>query len=141
MRAKLLVDKEIVDYRFASQPQDAVQREVLRNGSMTTAWFYPAGTLLEHPEAFWLVRAGEALPDDDECRKACEMNDEAIQRAIEARKKMHIHPADRRLYDAGLITGYNGDGSYELTETGKAVMQQYGRLVIPGEEDNEDDAE
>lgn len=123
MKAKLLIDKEIADIRWA-QAELAEEREVLRNGVMTKAWFYPAGAVIEHPEAFWLVRAGEALPADEECRVACGMDDEAIEKAIAARKRIHIHPSDWKLFDEGLITGYKPDGSYELTEKGKEYFEE-----------------
>lgn len=32
----------------------------------------PAGTVVDHPDVVWLVRAGVAEPHDEECKAACE---------------------------------------------------------------------
>lgn len=72
----------------------------------------PAGTEIDDPESFWLVRMGVAVPGDEECRKAAGMNDSqmsAAQRAYE-RVALGIHPDDYERFDAGEIVGYDQDG-------------------------------
>lgn len=41
----------------------------------------PAGTEIEHPDAYVLVKMGVAVPSDDECKKAANMTDEEIRKA------------------------------------------------------------
>lgn len=55
-----------------------------------------AGTLIdqaEHPETdcVALVRNGEAVPMDEECRLAAAMSADQIARAVEARAKLDVH--------------------------------------------------
>ena len=55
--------------------------------------FVPAGTIIdqgEHPEAncVALVRNGEAVPMDDECREAAKMTATQVAAAVAARAKL-----------------------------------------------------
>lgn len=56
--------------------------------------FVPAGTEIDqdvHPETncVALVRNGEAVPLDDECRKACSMTQAQIEAAVRANHKLY----------------------------------------------------
>ena len=56
--------------------------------------FVPAGTEIDqdvHPETTCvaLVRNGEAVPLDDECRKACSMTQAQIEAAVRANHKLY----------------------------------------------------
>lgn len=72
------------------------------------------GDIHERHDAYLMVQAGMALPHDEECRKACGMSEEQIQKAIAAmnRAEKGIHPDDFAKFDRGEIAGYRGDGSY-----------------------------
>jgi hypothetical protein len=49
----------------------------------------PRGTVIEHPDAWQLVRAGVAIPADDECRERAGLNPEQIARCCRAYRKMN----------------------------------------------------
>jgi len=82
-----------------------------------------AGTVIDHPDAFRLVRQGVAMPADEECQRAANRTAQqmaAAQHAYE-RVKAGIHPDDYESYDAGIMAGYNPDGSWKL---GPAAEQE-----------------
>ena len=74
----------------------------------------PVGTVIDHPDAYRLVRMGVAVPEDEECAQAAGMNDEQIKAAIYAGKRtaLGIAPEDFPAYDQGEMVGYNKDGSF-----------------------------
>jgi len=91
----------------------------------------PVGAIIDHPQAFWLVRMGVAESADAECRERANRSPEQCAKAQKAYERLEagIHPDDFAAYDAGLMRGYNSDGSwipgpayeeededYELTE-------------------------
>ena len=71
------------------------------------------GHVVDHIDAYLLVRLGVALPADNECILAAGMSDEMVAREerLYARTAMGISPEDWEAYDAGLIDGYHPDGS------------------------------
>lgn len=73
--------------------------------------YFPAGTVYESPLAWKFCLNGEALPHDDECRKACGATDAELEQAQHCRRRLEagIEPKDWPLYDAGVITGYDSD--------------------------------
>ena len=76
-------------------------------------WYWPAGTIEEHPRAYMLVRMGDAEPADDECVLAAAMSSNqqaAAKRAAEALAH-GIHPEDYQRFFDGEITGYDADGN------------------------------
>ncbi len=75
----------------------------------------PIGTVIEDPQAFMLVRMGVAEPADEECERAHGMTPEQLAEArrVYPRTEAGIHPEDFELWDAGVIVGYNPDGSYK----------------------------
>jgi hypothetical protein len=74
----------------------------------------PVGTVIEHPDAYRLVRHGCAEPADEECEQAADMTPEALAKAQAAYPKIAagIIPEDREAWDLGYMRGYNADGSW-----------------------------
>ena len=74
----------------------------------------PAGTLLDWPDVWKLVRRGAAEPEDDECRAAANMTPEQLRAAQYHQKRTAagIHPDDFDAFDRGEMVGYYPDGSY-----------------------------
>lgn len=90
-------------------------RKVMRNGRMQDRVFWMRDSVIEHPMAFRLVQQGIALPADDECQSACHRTEQQLTAAQMAYERVSrgIHPDDYQLFDAGIISGYNDDGSYK----------------------------
>lgn len=91
-----------------------IRRAMRDNGKGNPETRLEVGDIHDHPQAYLLVRNGMGIPHDEECRKACGMSEEQIQRAIRAmnRAEKGIHPDDFEKFDRGEIAGYRGDGSY-----------------------------
>lgn len=77
-------------------------------------WVYPAGTVLDHWQAFRLVQQGVAVAVDDECQRAASRTKEQLASAQHAYERLSkgIHPEDFDKFDRGEIAGYNPDGTY-----------------------------
>lgn len=75
----------------------------------------PPGTVLDHPKAFWHVRLGTAEAADKECELKANRTPEQLAAARAAYPKVAagIAPEDYPAFDAGLMTGYNPDGSFK----------------------------
>ncbi len=75
----------------------------------------PIGHEVDVADCWKMVRAGVAMPSDDECAAAAGMTEEQIAAAQEAQAKVAagIHPDDYAAYDAGIMVGYNPDGSFK----------------------------
>lgn len=76
----------------------------------------PAGTILENPHVASLVRQGIAVPADDECVKAAgNMTPAEMQTAQHSQERLRqgIHPDDFEAFDAGIMAGYNPDGTFK----------------------------
>ena len=118
MQARIIRDDIEVspsaDLSEAEQAQ-TVERIVWRNGADRPVTFFKLGAILDRPDSFMLVRLGIAEPADEECRLAASMTTAQRQQAQHASKRLAagIHPEDFGLYDAGVILGYNPDGSYK----------------------------
>jgi len=74
----------------------------------------PAGSLIEHPDAWRLVNRGVAEPADEQCRRKITRSPEQIRQAQLAYPKVAagIHPDDYALYDRGVMVGYDADGEF-----------------------------
>lgn len=74
----------------------------------------PQGTVIDHPDAWKLVRMGVASPADYECSEKADMSTTQIERAAKAYERLAagIHPEDFSAFDAGYMTGYEQDGSW-----------------------------
>jgi hypothetical protein len=84
-------------------PTDDDQRDLL-----------PAGEVIDHVDAFQLVRIGCAESFDEECAAAVQRTPEQLAEAREAYNRVDkgIWPEDYEMFNAGIIAGYNPDGSY-----------------------------
>ena len=73
----------------------------------------PAGHLIEHADAYLLVRMSIAEPADDECQRAADMTPEKTEAARRAFERLDhgISPEDFEDFDAGRMTGYYADGT------------------------------
>jgi len=94
------------------------------------AGVWPIGHIVDHPDAYKLVRRGCAVWVDDECEQAADMTQHQLDRAQKAYPKVAagIHPDDYEAYDAGLMSGYYADGSWvpgpnaDETEDGGIIL-------------------
>ena len=94
----------------------------------------PAGTIMDHPDAYMLVQGGVAEPADEECEKRAGLTAEQFQAAkyYGKRREEHIHPDDFDAYNAGYMVGYNGDGSWK-------PGPNYNEWLVLQDEDEEDE--
>ena len=75
----------------------------------------PVGEVIEHPQAWILVRNGCAHPEDDDCRIKADMT---LAKTLIAERNYPaidkgIVPEDRKAFFAGKMDGYNPDGSWK----------------------------
>lgn len=114
MQARLLFEREVLEFlpgtnKPCAAPQ-LLKQCVRRNGRL----FAPAGTVIDDPNVFWIVLNGQAEAVDEECRERTKCSDAERQKRLHAAKRLEacIEPKDYELFDAGYITGYDGDGNY-----------------------------
>lgn len=117
MQAKIIrEDIEVSPSAVLSNDEQSqtVTRETWRNGQMEPVQFWTLGAILSRPDSYLLVQMGIAEPADDECRQWAGMTSAQMAQAQHAARRVTagISPEDFPLYDAGIITGYNPDGSY-----------------------------
>jgi hypothetical protein len=75
----------------------------------------PAGTVIDHPQAFHLVRQGCAEPADEQCAAAAGVGPtkrRELQRHYE-RASRGVQPIDFEAYESGLMVGYQEDGHWK----------------------------
>jgi hypothetical protein len=104
LKAELLKDTE------AAPSAAGDERLVTINGKP----HFPAGTIIEHPQAYRLVKMGVAKPADGECVVAAGMTTEQQQAAQVTQELVSkgIHPEDYQAYLDGIMIGYDEDGKY-----------------------------
>ncbi len=104
MKCRFLRDMEYIIRPPADAPATARRTIGIR----------PAGSVLEDPDAYQLVEHGVAEPADEECAAAVRLTPAELERQRVAYPKIAagIHPDDFPAYDAGLMIGYNPDGSF-----------------------------
>ncbi len=126
MKARYLMDVHEPRQAIIEQHRDElVQRD-------SGAWYWPAGTIEEHPRAYMLVRMGTAEPADEECEQAARMTQEQMMRAQKHAGAVvkGIRPEDYGRFFAGEMAGYNTDGSH--IPGPNAVPEPYdGPLELP----------
>ena len=99
----------------------------------------PAGTILENPHVASLVRQGIAVPADEECAKAAGMTAEQMKvaRHHQDRARLGIHPDDFEAFDAGIMVGYNPDGTFipgpNWTDHVMEENRKHGPIIIEDE--------
>jgi len=83
-------------------------------GIVEGSLYFPAGTVLESPDAFRLVQMGNAEPADDECRERANMTSEEMQAAQEHQEALvrGIAYEDVDRFKRGEIVGRDEDGEY-----------------------------
>jgi hypothetical protein len=111
-------DMEVSPQSLAEHPDYSdriVRRDVLRNDEMVSVAFWKNGAVLEHPQAFWLVKQACAIPADDDCRLRARMTQKKMDAAKSSYDRLMagVSVEDYDLYDNGIIAGYNPDGSYK----------------------------
>jgi hypothetical protein len=74
----------------------------------------PAGTVLDWPDCWKLVRAGAAESIDEECEAAANMTPRQLELAQRAQRRAAagIHPDDFEAFDSGEMDGYYPDGTF-----------------------------
>ena len=145
MKCTLIVDQE----RMVPKTVGRVTRTVFET--------VPAGTLVDHPEAYIKCLAGAAIPADDECAFAMsgltllewEQKHPGIVATMQARYaevNAGIHPEDLALFRAGKIVGYRAE--YDPNTEPPSMQFVVGpnwtdedRAAIDEEIDEDDDAE
>lgn len=136
MRCRFVVD---VDVNTATLPgamhQHVQYRDVRVNGKSKPSPYLPAGTEYEVENADFFVRQGMAEPADGECAAVVGMTPKEIQALQHAyqRQAQGILPKDWRLFDAGVIAGYDEHGEY------KPGPKWYEYQAELAEEDDEED--
>lgn len=108
MKARLLTEKEI--HAESASPELLAQCE--RRGDHV---FAPPGTIIDHRDAFWIVKMGQAEPADDECAVKVGMSAEQFASAQHAARRLAagITQQDYPLFDAGYISGYDAEGNFK----------------------------
>ena len=98
----------------------------------------PAGTIIDHPDAYLWVRQGGADPVDEECRLAAGMTDAQMREATRHYEMVAkgIHPEDYEAYQAGAMTGYDDQGHWIPGPNLAAWLPEHGE---PGEEASEEE--
>ena len=117
MQAKIIrEDIEISPSAVLSEDEQSqtVTRDTWRNGQMEPVRFWKLGAVVSRPDSYMLVRMGIAEPEDEECLQRAAMTPDDFRQAQHAARRVTagISPEDFPYYDAGIITGYNPDGSY-----------------------------
>jgi hypothetical protein len=136
MKCEVIREDLEVSPAYADLPelQDRIVRiEKLRNGALRLIPFWKRGAVLEHPEAYKLVRQGCAVPADEACAIRANRNPSEIRLAQKAYERVNrgIHPEDYDKFDAGIILGY--------TPTGDYVPGPNWNLLKQTEDDDEED--
>lgn len=103
MKAKLIRDMDRLNRKVVD---GQLVLEVEKNG-------HKAGTVIDGPKSYLLVRQGCAVPDDEECAKKAGMNPEAMQAAKKAYDRLEkaIASEDFEAFDRGLMIGYDPNGT------------------------------
>lgn len=87
---------------------------LIRELKHVDGYMQPAGTIIDHWQAFRLVQQGCAEPYDDDCRERAGMTPEkfaAARRAYDFLEK-GIAREDWEAYERGEMTGYDLDGNW-----------------------------
>jgi hypothetical protein len=74
----------------------------------------PAGTVIDHPDAYLLVQLGCAVPADEECQKRHGRTPDQLAAAQHAYRRVSagIAPEDYEAFDEGIMAGYTPDGEW-----------------------------
>lgn len=106
----VLLNDEGADITTATDSQKKMIKNI--GTDKTPKHVYPKGTVFEGPQAIFLVKTGQAEPLDDECRKACGLDDaqRAVQQENYLMDLMGINkPEHRDMFRAGIILGFDSE--------------------------------
>ena len=104
----MLTDEQRTQIKFKPAGKD-------RNGKMIFDAVFPAGTIFEGHDAVRMCKTGQAAPYDEECAKEVGMSPAKLK-SLQLDYKMNTlginNKADRELFRAGVITGYDNKLDY-----------------------------
>lgn len=113
MKCKFLTD---VDTEPSLLPESEAAKAIARQstnretGEVRNEWYFPAGTELDHPDAWKFVDFGMATAADQECIDTCQVltpeQREKRELSYQADAKGIHEASDRDLFFRGVITGY-----------------------------------
>ena len=116
MKAKFTIEQ---DANYVTCPEEyksslrLAKRE--NNGVEVLVWTWPVDAVVSGDLAIQIVMNGQGIPIDEECRKACGLDDaELAHRQLEyemTNKGIH-NKEDREMYRDGVILGYDVKGNY-----------------------------
>lgn len=103
MKAQFVVEK--MQIRLPAYPHLTAEHLVERDGHI----YALPGCIDSSPDAYKCVRAGFAIPVDDECRDAAGMTIEQWKEArfMHDRAQLRVHPEDYDAYAKGYMIGYD----------------------------------
>ena len=87
MKAVLVRDSDGTNPKWNAKAAHAA-REAGRDYKIARLIPQPAGTVIDHPDAYKLVRMGMAVPHDEECRTKCGLSPVQVAEAIAAQDRM-----------------------------------------------------
>lgn len=90
-------------------------RKVFRSGRLQDVTFWRTDVVFDHPTGAFFVRNGDAVPMDEECELASGVKPSQLTVVQYNRERLArgISRDDWDAYDAGYMTGYRPDGSWE----------------------------
>lgn len=113
MKARIVLNDVQCSRKVAKgTPQTSVRAPI---PGRRPAHYWDVGAIIDHPDAWKLVRQGIAEPADDECRERAGLTAEQMLASQHAARRLNagILPQDFRKYDNGEILGYKPeDGTY-----------------------------
>lgn len=114
MKARLVLEQFINPKTAPAYLQPAIKYRFGKDtlGKTVPIAYIEAGTIIEGEQAVFMCKTGQCSPADDECATAVGLNADQIA-AQQVEYKMNSlginSEADRELYRAGVITGYDKD--------------------------------
>ena len=114
MKARLVLEQFINPKNAAAYLQDSIKYRFGKdtNGNTVPIAYIEAGTIIEGDQAVFMCKTGQCSPADDECAAAVGMTSDqiAVQQVEYKMNSLGINnSADRELYRAGVIKGYDKD--------------------------------
>lgn len=113
MKCKFVLDVDVDVTTLAEEAKSLVKWKSVRlqtTGKPRMEAYFPAGTVYDHPMANMFVDRGMAIPADAECEAACTPVSAEARQALEMSYQADVagihDPEDRKLFAAGVITGY-----------------------------------
>lgn len=113
MQAKLIRDSDGTNPKWSKKAyHEALEKGVEYNVPRLVP--RPAGTIINHPDAYQLVQLGMAVPHDDECRRRCGMNEEQIAAAITAQDR----------FEEGIVSDVEDDSDDDSEPEGETLVAE-----------------